>query len=791
MDRTNEGATPSRDTKGGAFTQGFSLLPYDVAIFILGILFSRCSAFFGAHPFGAALVSALTERVWIALAGCAVGAISLGSDGIIYAVVAVISAFLRLAITGGKPKGEDGRSALFTEGVLLRACSAVISGFVAAVYFVLPEAFSLTSVLKGASMIIIPPVTVFALYYFFSSGIDVKEIFVGEGDPLSLSGLDEKRRLLTVLFGVGGLVLVFLTGLSLSGLSLFGISPSYVFSAVITLITARKLGALRGGAVGFASLIGVNSQHAVCFALSGIGAGILSGAGIGYSLAVGGVIISLWSGYSLGLNGFLSTFPEYVIGAALSFPLMKKVTPLTAREGAVGVERSASDMVGTMALSYRSKYRGTLDHLEEALAALSSVVRRYGEESREVTREEYEYLITDCQERFCKTCPGYRACLGVGRHGCADAAAMLAEKLMDKKQLTADDVNTDSDKCIMAVGIAAEINRASAELEAERHKRQRAELTAEDYSLIAKMINEARCKDDAERAVDASLSERLKTVFYECGFSGGEIRAFGNRKKHIIAAGEDEDGRKITSDNLKKRLEETAGVRLGAPEYFRRDKTVLMECSAGRIRRVSCATAELSGTEGEVSGDTARHFESKDDRAFTLISDGMGSGKSAKEASELSARFLEGALSYGCTAETSLHALNRLLRERSEECSSTVDLFEMDLLTGEAVFTKCGAAPSYVKRDSSIFRIRSRTAPLGLMKTIDAERIRVEVKPSDYVIMISDGISGAPEDTPWLLELLAKPAPDSLSEYANLILSEAVKNQPTRDDMTVAVLRIE
>ena len=157
---------------------------------------------------------------------------------------------------------------------------------------------------------------------------------------------------------------------------------------------------------------------------------------------------------------------------------------------------------------------------------------------------------------------------------------------------------------------------------------------------------------------------------------------------------------------------------------------------------------------------------------------------------ESSADFLSRILESSCTKSTAFHILNHIIKNRSEECSSSVDLFDFDLMTGEALFFKCGAAASYVKRNNSIFRIRSETAPLGLMKNIDAERIRVEVKSGDYIIMLSDGVSQSTDDSAWLIELLSGEPKCNIREYAETILSEAAKNSKSRDDMSVSVAKI-
>ena len=106
------------------------------------------------------------------------------------------------------------------------------------------------------------------------------------------------------------------------------------------------------------------------------------------------------------------------------------------------------------------------------------------------------------------------------------------------------------------------------------------------------------------------------------------------------------------------------------------------------------------------------------------------------------------------------------------------------------MFYKCGSAPSYVKRGTSLYRIRSRTSPLGVLSELDAERIRVDVSEGDYIIMFSDGVS-ADGESPWLIEVLSEPADDDPADYARKILEAAKKNAATTDDMSVMVTRIQ
>ena len=135
--------------------------------------------------------------------------------------------------------------------------------------------------------------------------------------------------------------------------------------------------------------------------------------------------------------------------------------------------------------------------------------------------------------------------------------------------------------------------------------------------------------------------------------------------------------------------------------------------------------------------------------------------------------------------------LNAALRNGDEECSVAADMFVLDLLSCEAKFIKSGGACSYVKRGASLFRIKSETMPLGLLRRVDAEQITASVTMGDYIIMLSDGACDPASDSVWLVELLNGEPEPRLDAYAERILSAARKNRRTADDMSVLVMKVE
>ena len=300
-------------------------LIYDLLLFSVGFILARCHLLFGARPLGMAFVAMLPVGVWPALFGSALGSLTLGVDGIIFAAASAIIVFLRAALSVGG-KSNNINEHLFKENLLLRMSISVIGGFLTALYEVIISGLNETSLLFGLSMVLLPPALVFVFSGSFSSGITICSIIESKADIFSLSGKTEREKYNIIFFQLSSLMLLFFISLSLGKVNIFGISCAYIFSSAVTLLAAKRFGALRGMAVGFVTTLGISGTLSVSFALAGLGAGIMFGFGTGYAIIAGGAALSAWSVYSGGLMGFLSTFPEYVIAASISLPLLKKIS---------------------------------------------------------------------------------------------------------------------------------------------------------------------------------------------------------------------------------------------------------------------------------------------------------------------------------------------------------------------------------------------------------------------------------------------------------------------------------
>ncbi|MBQ8400515.1 MAG: SpoIIE family protein phosphatase, partial [Clostridia bacterium] len=327
-------------------------------------------------------------------------------------------------------------------------------------------------------------------------------------------------------------------------------------------------------------------------------------------------------------------------------------------------------------------------------------------------------------------------------------------------------------------------------------------------------------------------------------FAAGSVNVYGARHKRIFVHDIDLTGTRMGGEEIAALFGSVVGLPLTAPEFSLNGPVLSMEmhtkecahCEWGKCARSAASLSAFSTGSPEQpesagdtnfreftetrnytetrdfstgsffsgradsmpecdripSGDTVSAFTG-DGKQYMLLSDGMGTGRMAALTSGMAAVFLERMLTAGATMETALKMLNGVIRAGCDECAATVDLCEIDLVTMEARFVKSGAAPSFVIRDGSLFRLQSKTVPIGILRALDAEMIRFTVQPGDAVVMLSDGIARSFEECPWLLDFLSTDEDiqhGDVQRAAEKIVEQAAA-RGARDDITAGVMRIQ
>ena len=94
-------------------------------------------------------------------------------------------------------------------------------------------------------------------------------------------------------------------------------------------------------------------------------------------------------------------------------------------------------------------------------------------------------------------------------------------------------------------------------------------------------------------------------------------------------------------------------------------------------------------------------------------------------------------------------------------------------------------------RDGSLFKLRSKTLPVGILKEMDTKRITFDVRSGDVVVMVSDGVTQGREECPWLFDLLRNNAENAGIERTADLVVQYAKSEGASDDLSVLILKIE
>ena len=738
-----------------------------IAAFIFAFTLSRAEVFGGTMPFGLAYLTGSEKHVGWALSGILLSSLY-GEKRTIYLVAALLVAIIRLLVSYIL---EGRREKIFSEPLSLRLAVGAAGGFVCGIYGIFAGGFGQKQLFQAIFMIFTVPLSA----YLYSGILGRKR----EG---------EAREEL----GSFALYLSFIIGLKSFGF--LGFSPALVVGSLITLTSALSGGSVKGGLIGMSGGLCIGAEQAVMMGLMGAITGTLRRysqiASVGGG-CISGVIFALVTG---GSNSLMTTVPALLWGGAICLPIVRfgggaKLSILGNRT--VMSEEASST---TMLISKKEEaMTARLNALSDAMTSLSSVF--YALSNRLSTPGAWQVrgICEASFKKYCKTCSQSMVCWGREYERTADVMNKLANAVV--RHGNADSSYVPShflDICPNTVKALSEVNLTHARLLESAAKQNKTEVFALDYEAMAKLLSEASEENSQEYILDGELTEKVRRVALDMGMGFHSIAVYGKRKKTVIGGGIDLENVRLTTEEMRKAFSDACGVELNTPEIKMEDDYTTMLTSAKRTVGCESARASLKKKGEEVNGDSAIVFENCEDKYYALISDGMGSGEDASMTSKTTGIFLSKLLAAGNKKNTVLKMLNNFIRNKNLECFATVDLLEVDMLTGEASFIKSGAAASYVIRKGRLFKIASKSLPIGITREIASEEVKFKLEKDDLIVMISDGVSQSFEDGAWLLSMLSEEidADGPLANIARSILEQAKKKNERSDDMTVVAVRV-
>ncbi len=682
-------------------------------------------------------------------------------EGRFYYLLSYLILFLtRGGITGGK----------FDDAVLSRVTfSAAISSGLGMI-LALVRGFTVNAVFGAVSMGILTPLLTYLLcgFYIFTMA-----------DAVSVRGQTRRR----VYLEATAFSLIYLFLYSLREIEIFDFSLSFVLAVMLTLLSSRTRGALYGAAAGMiGGMACAQAVMAPALAVAGFFAGLFFEYSGPVAMMISFAAACGYSMYSEGFQAFALVTADYLCAMILFFPLLRVFPKETVRQ-----TRSIKQDV--MHRETMRRARQKLKNMSEAFSSLSEVFYTVSDTMKKPKLSETSRLVSDCCSEVCSRCALSGICWGEEHATAVEATTRLSTRLLAQGEVNIRDFDQSFfEKCKNLEELTDRINQRFGELNGNFLKNNKTRLLAGEYSSVSRLLKSTAGELDQELEYNPNLEVRAKKVLKELGILYRRVAVFGTREMKIDVYGVALERVNLASDQVAAAFGKEFDCLFDTPHFLMFEESVVMRLRRKRKLSLECAKSGCTKKGEAVSGDYVGFFETERDYFYSLICDGMGSGREAAFTSRLAAIFIEKLMHCATPKNVTLEMLNTFLMSKTDETFTTVDLLEIDLLSGEGKFIKAGAAPSFVFRQDRLHRIESRTPPAGVLYRMCAEQTSMVLKEGDYIIQLSDGAEGG--DTGWLVKLLSGSDFQNAASLCETIFRAARQKGAVRDDLSISVVRV-
>lgn len=710
-----------------------------------------------------------------------------------------------------KDDRSEGDKARYREKVYLSMIYAAIGGFISGLFLLISDDLSYYGYYSLILLTLISP-----LFSYLFLGYANKE----KGDV--------KVSHLKYCIAMCGVVSVFIH--ALGDVRIMGIMLSPMLAVAFSLYVTKKRGIFSGVAVSIIVGLVLSPLYMplliICSVIYGFLSYVKTGVGLGF---VCGAII-LYCYYFGDTEGMVSMLTPMLAGVPLFLAAIKF------SEYTSDVKKTESlydDIYYRNAMIEKDKNNAVQSRLYGLSSAFSSLSKVFYELSDIYHRPDALRLrdISDeCFNSVCESCQNKEVCHGVDYSLILEANLHMTSALHKKGRVDKEDLSIEFlKKCSRHERLISDANILCSKYTEKIIKGQRGDIFAKNYEDVNAVLLDALKTDDKEYECDIEAGESIYSYLMSLNFNVRCVLVCGRRSRRVRVKGLNMNSMTNgeRAEKIRLKVSEILKEDMSGPVFeVGNDGTDMLFYSRPKLK-VICSHArraafeEIVNVNEEVNafseskkerrveecGDSVCAFLGKNSYFYSMICDGMGSGEDAAFSSGLSASFATKMLSAGNRADITLRMMNNLLRsenyEREKECSVAVDLLELDLMNGCAFFIKSGAAPTYILREDKVYKVSSKTLPLGIMKTIDVKINRFDVKEGDVIIMLSDGCTHDEENSRWLIDLLMskrkemqnakygvdmEKAADSLRDLILDTSRKTLPNEKRADDTSVSVV---
>lgn len=629
-----------------------------------------------------------------------------------------------------------------------------------------------------------------------------------------------KKRAFTVEEVIGASLLFAIAVCGFGDFGVLGFSIRNIFSVLIVMILGWKKGMLIGTTSGvtIGITLGVISGSEpimiAAYAISGLIAGILNRFGrigviIGFVL--GNVVLAYVSnGFSVELIHF-----EEILIASIGLLVFPKNLDIELEEF-IG-NNKLFPIIPSRALNKSKEMVENLNNVSEAIQTMAKTYKNTEPKTFEENTEKNENKQIFISELLNNLEPYkdnmlYEDVTNVD----GDIINKIFELLIDKQEITNQDLikifaecnsyivgfedeninkylNENISQIVRNINVAYKISKSNF---IWKKKEEQSKTNMEkQLNEVSKAIKNMAVGLENDINDEDKFAEEKEEILEKIKSNGVDIQDISIKKKNrfiieiylneFIENSKIEKISKILTKVLKERIVLNSEASVGKKLNFLSDDRYVMA--------IGKSVATKAGSEE--SGDSNLNVRLKDGKYLVALSDGMGSGKDAKESSMKVLRLLENLLLSGFDKEISLDLINTSLINQNKEVFSTLDIAIVDLYMGTIEFIKSGACPTYIKNKKRVQIIKSNSLPTGIVEENNIQTFDKDIEHGDIMLMCTDGILDSNIEYKnkelWVKYMLEDIETNNTQKIADIILNEAIDNNlgAVKDDMSVLVCK--
>ena len=761
----------------------------NVILFVLTLLMSTLSIEEEIAPFGLAMVAATLSSgvpVFGVLVSAAIG--TLAGNGIGAFLNFVLSSIIYFALVLiFKPKvAIEERNELLKTGKRLFIASFLVSFFQNIHGIVLT--YDIFMALVAAAL-------TYVFYKIFVNGLAVIKDW-------------KVKQAFTLEELIGASIIVGIASMILNQVTIFGLHLSNIVIVFLVMLLGWKNGMLVGCTTGLSmglviSMIELqNGLQIAVFAVSGILAGLLNRFGkigviVGFMLG-NSLLIYLTNGDTIKIVYFREIFIAAI--GLLFVPNNIKIDI----EDLIGKSKLLSDL-GENRLAQNEEMINKLNIISDTI---SEMVVDKPEEIEDIDEDFKDILFGNLEEisnnMFCEDI------INEDTHVVDDIyVALQTNDILLENDLIEIFKNHNNFIIMQDANIKNDlqemikiINRSYKMLQIEVTKRQEKSKTLKNVKKGLQDVSDAirNSVKTSKNTPKTKFAEKEKEVFvllknkYPNAISI-QIRQAKNEKymAEIVFANDKVKDKQYIA-NISSILTKSLGSKMSFVQDEKNENYVQTYMSEDKYT-LQIGSSKVTKDKSTVSGDCNLQMKLKDGKYLLAISDGMGSGKKARESSKLTIKMLEDMLVGGFDNDDLINFINDSVNFNTDsDMYATLDFAILDLYTGNVKIAKSGACNTYIKNRKNVHVVKAQTMPVGMLEKSELDVQTVSIADGDMIIMCSDGLLESQNDMgrDWIEEYIRNISTTNVQKVADLIVAEAIDNSfgIARDDITVIIAKV-